>query len=309
MLRLFLIKILCVLTFSLFAQMDTTYVEPYPNSDLLAIHTTLKKFQISFSSAVTQSATFQNHNLGLGIRLKIKRVGLSFSVPVVTYNESVFGKPRSFGLGFNLYPRNFYVRGLLRYFRGFDNLNADNSLENPVFRADNQMWLFQLTGHYIFNGNRYSLRSAFKFVNRQKRSAGSWVLAIPVSYQWFAADSLRLPLSDNVDFQLDRYESIKLGLGGGYGYNQVWNNWSLNGLVTGGVEFRHLNYRNANTLNERNQFRVSPRLQIIGSFIYNERRWFSGIVGRYLPGIDAADGINTRIENWWLRVTVGRRFL
>lgn len=304
---LFVIVFVFVLSnFPSMGQIDTLYIEKIPDVKILAPHTTLRKFQIAFSTAVSEKVVFQNYNLGVGIRFKRKKLGVSLSVPLLAFNQSDFGKPKAYGFNFNIYPSSYYLQGTVRYLSGFDNLNALQNNE-PVFRPNDRMLYVNTTAHYAFNHRRYSLRSAFKMINKQKRSVGSWIVAIPISYQYFTSDSLRLPLKDKPDFKLDLYRSFKLGLSGGYAYSKVIGNWSANGLVTGGAEFRTLKYRNLSTRNLRNQFLVSPRLQLTASVVYNTRAFFAGLVGRYLPGLDTADGLNTRVQQWSVRLMIGKR--
>ena len=82
-----------------FAQLDSTFVESIPDSKTFAFHTTLKDFQISFSTNSADQITFQNNTLGIGFRAKYKKIGLSLSVPIVAFNKSPLGNPQSFTLG------------------------------------------------------------------------------------------------------------------------------------------------------------------------------------------------------------------
>ena len=170
------------------------------------------------------------------------------------------------------------------------------------------MIVASLAASHIFNSSRFSLRSAFKMVNRQKRSAGSWLISVPINYQAFLTKGLKLPLRDQTFFELGTYQSVKIGFGGGYGYTKVWGFWSATAVATGGAEFRRLRYQHAQTNAIRDQLYISPRLRMLGSIVYNTPHVFGGLVGHYLPGFDAIDGLNTRMENWRIRLMIGYRF-
>lgn len=145
-------------------------------------------------------------------------------------------------------------------------------------------------------------------INKQKQSAGSWLISVPLTYQYFSSDSLSIALKNQPDFTFDLYQSIKVGLGGGYAYTQVFGNWSATILAAGGAEFRSLKYRTTSNNSPKNKFLISPRLRLVGSITYNVPTHFIGIVGHYLPGIEIANGLNTRIENVFVRLFVGKRF-
>lgn len=289
------------------AQPDTSYIQKLPNDRVFGVITTLKNFDIAFSTTNSQRVYYQNSNLGIGIRLRYEWFGLSLSVPVIGFDKFKLGDPRSYNLGFSVYPSSFFFQGNLRHFTGFSNINALN--ENPAmaFREDMKMFYGNLEVMYLLNASRYSLRSAFKMIDRQKQSAGSWLVSTLVNYQKFSTDSLSLPLSEEEVFKLDLYKSFKGGLGGGYAYTYVWKNWSATGLVTSGVEFRRLFYRDADTHKYRNRFVINPRIRLFGSIIHNSPSFFYGLTFRFLPGVDIGDRLNTRVKNWRLRFTVGWR--
>lgn len=294
-----------LMPFSVFGQLDTNYIQVISNIKNFAFHSTLKKFSVNFSSNDGNTTTFENKNLGIGLRFQYKKIGVSMSVPVVNFKKSVLGKPLALGLGFNLYPKQFFVQGDFRFIKGFDQF-MDNT--TTVFRNDNKLISGSLIGNYIVNSEKFSLRSAFRMINQQKKSAGSWIVSVPVNVQLFSTDSLALRIG-STDLVIDNYQSIKVGLGGGYAYSYVSNHWSATLMTVGGVEFRRLKYRNSANQQFKDNFLISPRVRVLGSLIYNQDKFFGGFVGQYLPGLEATDGLNTRLENWRIRLVIGQRFL
>ena len=102
------------------------------------------------------------------------------------------------------------MQGTVQYIKGFDDLRALETAPSEVFRSNSNMFFTNLTGNYVFNHRRFSLRSAFKMINIQKRSAGSWIVSLPLNYQYFSADSLALALENQPDFKFDLYRSFKI---------------------------------------------------------------------------------------------------
>ena len=289
------------------AQIDTTYIAHFPVSTTVAIYSTYKDFRLSFSSAKTDGVLLQNSNLGIGVKIKYKKFGVSFSLPLISFNESDAQRPNTFGVSFNVFPDRYYVQGTLQYIRGFEDLTRFRE-PHPVFQGDSRMYYAGIAGHYILNHRQYSLRSAVQFVDRQKLSAGSWIISMPVNYQHFTTDRLQIPVVGDANFRIDHYRSIKIGLGGGFAYSWVKGYWSFNVLATGGVEFRDLAYGSPGEETRVSKFLLSPRVRCVASVVYNRPNGFVGLRTLYLPGYDTVDGLNTRVENTRVRLTFGKRF-
>lgn len=300
------ILLLLILSNVSLAQTDTLYVEEISNAKNVAIQTTVNNFRVSFYGSDSDKISFQNYHLGLGLRLKYQKIGIGFSVPVKSFVVAGEGRPVFYNLNFTLYPSSFLVQGEFRYIKGFDDLR--NIGNGSTFRSDDRMIVAGLAGTYLFNSKRFSLRSAFKLVNRQKRSAGSWLVSVPIAYHSFVGDSLSLKLANQQSFELGTYQSMKIGFGGGYAYTQVMRHWATTLLASGGLELRQLRYAHATTTTTRNQFLISPSLRFLASLVYNKDHLFGGLLGHYLPGIDRIDGLNTRVENWRIRLMIGYRF-
>ena len=200
------------------------------------------------------------------------------------------------------------MQGSFRYLSGFDQLPALENGSEAIFREDNRMIYTTLTGHYIFNAQRFSLRSAFRMVDRQKRSAGSWILNMPANFQQFRTDSLLLPGDGQADVEIDLYQSFQIGLGGGYAYSLVKGPWTGTALVTGGVAFRRQQFRGPANNQFRNHFTVNPRIRLLAAVVFNQPRFFYGVVGRYLPGLETSQKLHTRIVDWQVRFMIGYRF-
>ncbi|MEM1328324.1 MAG: DUF4421 family protein [Bacteroidota bacterium] len=285
----------------LFAQLDTIYIKPLPNTKVVSVHSLLRQFRLSFSSPNSEPVFFENYNLALGVRLKYKKIGLSFAVPVARLEDKSLGDSKAYVVGFGLYPKSFFVQGDMRYIQGLYDFR-DNR-----FREDMRAVYASFFGLHLFNADRLSLRSAFNLVNRQQRSAGSWLVSSVLEYQYFRTDSLAL-FAERNPLSITQYNSYKLGLGGGYAQSWVKGNWSMTGLASGGIEFRRLNYQSMQNTNFQDRFLLSPRLRFFGSVIYNADHLFYGVSGNYLPRLDVADQLNTRVMDWTIRLSLGWRF-
>lgn len=289
------------------AQIDTAYIHQFSATTTIAAYTTYKDFRLTFSSAVTDGVLMQNSSQGVGLRVRHKKLGLSVSVPLWSFNESDAGRSKAFGFNFNVFPEKFYLQGTLQYIRGFESL-TDLPNQPRGFHAGSRMYYCAVAGHYVLNHDRFSLGSAIQFVARQKKSAGSWIISAPLHYQAFTADSVLIPLERKPGFRINRYRSYRAGLGGGYAGSLVRGYWSLNALASGGIEFRYVAYRVLDQDNHRSKIVIGPRLRFVASILYNRSEFFVGLRGLHLPGIEKTDGLRTQIRHTRVRLIVGRRF-
>ena len=296
-----------LLSFNCLSQLDSNYVQEISNLKNISLHTTAKNFRIKISTEQDRMA-FNNVNLGLGFRIRYKGAGLSLSIPYASLSKSEVGKSFAGAISFHVYPDRFFLNGGIKYFRGFDGTISKGNQEFTVFRPDDKMVILEFMGHYIFDADRFSLRSAFKMVNKQIKSKGSWILSLPITYHNLHTDSLRLNTDANGDFVLNDYRAIKIGLGGGYGYTQVFKDLSLTAVVSAGAELRHLYYFDKYEERQSTQLVINPLVKIFSSIVYDREKYFYALVGTYLPASETIEGLNTRVRDWKIRFLVGRRF-
>ncbi|MEM7660325.1 MAG: hypothetical protein AAF399_29740, partial [Bacteroidota bacterium] len=129
------------------SQSDSTYIERLPHWKNLAVHTTLNRFQLRLTSPDGSQQTFQNYHLGLGVRVKYKKIGLSLSVPIVHFQRTISERPLHVNLGFQLLPRQWFLMGGIRLIRGFESPASGGS--PALFHPLDQMIHVHLTSHYL----------------------------------------------------------------------------------------------------------------------------------------------------------------
>ena len=290
------------------AQLDSFYVQSTFHTPTVGLQTTYKHFSLSFSGAAVRPMVLQNRNLSLGIRVKYKNIGFALALPVTSYNSSGFSTPNAFGFAIQLLPAQYFLQANFQYIKGFEDLSVLRTQSDAVFQPERKMIYGEFIGNYVFNHKKFSLRSALKMINIQKRSAGSWLVSVPVNYQYFTTDGLSVAAKDESDEQVDLYRSFRIGVGGGYAYTQVVGSWSATVLMTGGMEFRSWKFRDLTSDTYNSEFLLRPRIRILSSIVYNKPSYFVGLVGRYLSGLEVADGLNVRVKDFGIRLLVGRRF-
>jgi hypothetical protein len=137
------------------------------------------------------------------------------------------------------------------------------------------------------------LSAALRFNNRQKKSAGSWILGAPVSYHFARFGS-----------QEDNYfERYSLAAMGGYGYSLVKSNWTYTAIGKVGADIRYSTY------GAFDELAVRPAINLMLSSVYDIGDYFIGMTYNFYPEYDYSKEFNVEITNWKLRLYVGKRFL
>ena len=308
-LRPFFLFFFFLLTFvKLFSQeKDTSYITPLSNSKVFGLHTTLQKFELQFQSNKKELNSFETHNVGIGFRFKFKKIGASVSFPIVALGSGDKDKSRLLGIRFGLFPASFYVNGQFRVVSGLDNLKSLTSQPIQTFQKEIQGYYASLYGAYLFNRDQFSLRSAFRMVDRQQRSSGSWLISSTLELHNYQLDSLQLPLNDISDNSISQYKRFNIALGGGYAYTWVIGHWSATALVSAGIEGSQQIYLNDENSKSR-QYQLKPRINGFASIIHNDDHFFYGVQGSYLPELGKSATLDVLAKYWMVRTTVGWRF-
>lgn len=279
-------------TYSIHAQhhdsLRNQYVKRYPDHSF--IYPLIKQRSSSFSvqrrNLDREAITFRpNHSVSMGLGLYVFDVGveLSFNVPMDERSSAQFGTSdvrdlsglivgNNWGLDFFTQKyKGFYVAGLARIFPN------DNGV---AVRSDISLRSTGVNGFYIFNKQKFSLRSAYNFAERQFRSGGSWALSGTLNTSSFESDTVVLTSRLRGQVGLEKtYGDLTFttfSLAPGYTYNFIYKNWFLNFSLAIGPAHHWIYY-----VDEIGR----PRYDIIiNSFIdnrvalgYNSDRWFGGI--------------------------------
>ena len=137
---------------------------------------------------------------------------LGFSLSAALNPAKLVGKYRDFELNFNSYGRHFGYDIIFQdahNFTGWHDMDGMDRIELPANMLS--VRTLNLNGFYIFNGRRFSFPAAFTQSYFQRRSAGSFLVAVS-------------GMGQHTTLKWEQETQIKMtniGIGGGYGYNYV----------------------------------------------------------------------------------------
>ena len=137
---------------------------------------------------------------------------LGFSLSAALNPAKLMGKYRDYELNFNSYGRRFgydIIYQDAHNFTGWYDMEGMERIELPANMLS--VRTLNLNAFYIFNGRRFSFPAAFTQSYIQRRSAGSFLVAVS-------------GMGQHTTLKWEQETQIKMtniGIGGGYGYNYV----------------------------------------------------------------------------------------
>jgi hypothetical protein len=263
------------------------YIEEFP--DDFSIWPMLKYRALSFSiedKKEEQPAVIFNPNndfkMGAGFYLFEVSFEVSFSVPIAVRNEAIYGKSKATDLQINMLTKSV---GLDLYYQKYTGFYKDDERvkilagEPYPQRPDIFTRNAGLSVFYVWNNKKFSIRSSYNYADRQKKSAGSFILYGTINSFSVEGDSAILSVSnqgelgEGSDFSRLRYTTFSVAPG--YSYNLVLKRVFFNGTFALGPAHHWIYYR-AETGNGHYDilFNSSYTLRLAAG--YSGNRFFTG---------------------------------
>ena len=236
---------------------DTTYIEDYSDWLVLRAYGIYKDFEMGISRNYLHQSILmgpnQNLNLGFGFNYRWLGINFGFNFPFVNDDDDIYGHTRRMDGQMNLYGRKFIFDGHFQLYKGLYMRNPkafyDYEKGEVQFPIMPQHKIVTLGGsfYYMFNHQKFSSRSVFTNNERQKKSAGSWMLGGFLDMNLLSTDSVVVPEFRDKELLLpeDNFRSsrtINAGIKGGYIYTFVfWKEFYINIAFQPG--FGYGNYR------------------------------------------------------------------
>ncbi|MEQ8424344.1 MAG: DUF4421 family protein, partial [Cyclobacteriaceae bacterium] len=222
-------------------------------------------------------------SVGLHLHLLDVNLGVTFSVPIDTKSEQLFGSSDVSDLQLTAITKKWFADAYYQRYDGFYVQSQDNVIPSGQpfpQRADLSTINYGASFAYIFNNQKFSLRAPYLFSERQLSSKGSFLLSSVFSSFSVAADSSFIPAAQWVEWgrgaEARQVQFTSLGLAPGYSHTFVVRHFFLNLAFALGPAHYWVNYQGVN-LPARYDIRIDfYSLGRIG-IGYNGERFFSGI--------------------------------
>ena len=302
---------------------DTIYIKSYRDVFTFRLLTTNKKSEFDITHETNgNSIEYEPNsslNLGFGFTYKWFGLNLAFNFPFINNDDEIYGKTQRLDLQSSIFSRKFAVDLFLQFYKGY--YVANPTILNPGWlpgdpypiRGDIRSFSLGGTYNYIFNHDKFSYRAAFNFNERQKKSAGSFLVGGGVLLYNLLSDSGLIPnqlFPDSVEvINIDGVKINSIYALGGYAHTFVIRNWYFTlGLGLGpGLSSTKTKLTNDEFKKVRSRFSVITEFR--GSVGYNSDVFYAGL--SWYTGAFAIDSSNDILITYSLskiNFYVGYRF-
>lgn len=295
------------------------YIKKFP--DYFFVYPVLKQRSLNFELAKADRSallTYKPNNtysLGLGVYLFEVGLELGFAIPLKEQSIDRFGESEVRDIQLNLLAKRWGVDIFYQRYSGFyllDNENEPRVNEPFPQRPDIDTKNFGVTGHYVFNNQKFSFRSAYNFSERQLYSKGSFLLFAAINTFRVAADSSivnhnrQMDFGSDVDFTRLRYTTFSIAPG--YTYNLTYKNFFLNTTLSFGPAHHWINYDLEGSEAEHNDIAINSFITARVAIGYNGYRLFGGISFISQGSSIKFEDVNFSNNNGVFKIIMGYRF-
>lgn len=274
-------------------------------------------FQFDDPGSSGNSIVFRPNNsygLGVGVYMFDLAVEFVFNVPLDVQKESNYGTTSAQDIQLNIVSKAWGADVIYQRYNGFYLSNPDGAIsptgaypQRPDFQTEN----YGVSGIYIFNHRKFSLRSAFTFADRQLKSSGSFVLGAAYNSFHLSADSsiLNAHYSAKVGItqSVKRINYETFSVAPGYAYNFIWNNFYVSGQLLAGPAIQLLGYEGrAGEKNAETKLNTFASLRLAVG--YSTDRFFTGFTFASQVRNVKFENIQFSNTSSTMRILVGWRF-
>ena len=265
------------------------YIKSY--QDKFFLWPVLKQRSLSFKledpKGGGKSAEFKpNSSVGLGLGMYLFDLGfeLVFAVPLGEKKESTYGKTKATDLQLNILSKRWGADIFYQRYNGVYLSNPDSPVpvnqpypQRPDVRTEN----YGVTGIYVFNPDRFSLRSSFTFADRQLKSSGAFLLSGTFSSFQIDADSAILnPTYVALLGLKNSFESLDyrtFSVAPGYAHNFIIKkDFFISASAAVGPAVQQFHYRDIQGLDHSNT-KVNSFIDARLAIGYSNDRFFAGL--------------------------------
>lgn len=295
-----------------------TYVESF--HDYFFLYPLLKQrstaVEIKRSDNKSQALTFRPNNAftgGLGLYLFELGVEVTFAIPVDQQKNTLYDTSKAFDLQLNMLTNHWGADIFYQNYRGFYVTDPTNPVPANMplpKRGDMVTENLGLNGIYFFNKRKFSFRSSYNFAERQRKSAGSFLLAGTLNSYHLQTDSALYGKKYEALFgkesDVTEFRATSFSVSPGYSYTLVFHNFFLNSSLSLGPALNFVNYEVQDALYQARKINGFSDIRI--AFGYNGARFFSGVTFVSQSRYTKFNEVQLSASSTTFRMLMGYRF-
>jgi hypothetical protein len=306
-------------------QVDTNYIAKYYDRLQVTLVGINKGYNARiYSSAIDKTLLYSSNTgstFGFGLDYKFLTFEYTKDIPGLFQPDPRKGVSDNFVLRFGLTGGKFVFTGLVQSYAGMYIKNPQDFIPNWNVNVDGYPHredigsvdlLFSL--NYFTKPERYSNMAGLWQIDRQLKSAGSFVYGLTWRLSALYADSTIVPVTFRRSLEpLDQFRigaSNTLGVNIGYAHNFVFaKKFFVNFMLVPGLNLQNGNY----VYDNGSTYRIKSEPGFHGDFRfvvgYNAEHNYAGIhFANYHLAHSIAEGISVGNNTTYLRFFVGHRF-
>ena len=304
-------------------RVDTTFIASY--NRMLHVHLLLEDTDFALRFISDQDRLIYKPNVsssvGIGVSYSWLSVNATIPTPNAGKDESEKGLTNQFNLGLSLNGRKVWFDTRYQQYKGL-------YLSNPEVLAED--WFQQNTGYpvrpditsrtfytrlfYSFNNERFSHPATTFRRERQKKSAGSFLLGGTFIYSQVAGDSSLVPSRIQSSFPEDanlvRYRSSTYSVNVGYAHTFVFKKYLFTSLsLRPGLALRSRSGLQPGNVAADLPAQFGLQGDGRATFGFNSNKYYGGITGSLMVSSGSLEASN-RQRSYYSEVQIlfGRRF-
>ena len=291
------------------AQVDTIYIVEEKTNYTLGLSTRYRQYSVDLLNDKSKEWDVNKNDISIGIRARYKWLNLAVIFAIHDlYDEQSFA-PDLVNIDVKLYPNSYFVKANIQYTSLLQ--PVPNVLSNlSEFSKSSKLMSVTLWAAYLFNSDQISLSSSYSFVDRQKKTAGSWLIASFLEEHRLSIDSDEAnDLDFLADFLPNSLNKTRLGIGGGYTQSIVWNDFVWNSILTGGFEIARAVSDLSPLIEPKIMYDLAPNIRFNSSLVYHRKSYYFALIGEFYPDVfSTSDSFDLEKNHWWIRLGYGYKF-
>lgn len=302
-------------------EIDTTFITPYYN--FLHIHPIGEDRNYSLYVSDKKSAIAYKPNvpfsIGAGLSYKWLNLALMFKLPFTDKALERKGKTNQVGFGLSYTGRKLLISTYYQSAKGMylsnpEEFDLDWFSKNNSYpiREDLLVRTLFTQTYYIFNYKKFSNRAAYSFQERQKKSAGSFLLGGSFNFFQLRSDSSLAFFPGNEAFNDKRsvnFNSYGFSVNPGYAHTLVFKKiFFASVFLRPGIAFKMNKAFDLTETKGPYKFQLGWEGNISATLGINNDNYYGGISYSLLLFSDKLKDTGIYNSYTYLKILIGRRF-
>lgn len=270
---------------------DTTFIEDYRHKMSISALFEFKNYLLAVfrkgNKTLNYTSNLPKPLYGMSMSYRWLNFGFTVAIPKLSISNTNFSESNGFSLSLSPTGRSFYMRNFYEEYSGY-RLRNPEEVNSPLTQDDIntdfpslKTHTFYTTLYYGFNHDKFSYRSLVFQSEKQKKSAGSFIVGLSGGFKWINSPSDRPFVPDSIG-EIPKavvgLEYFNIGINGGYAHTFVIKkNMNISLLGVPGLHYLDGKYKYHDNTQEKIATRLGLNTEVRVQLGYNTKRFFGSL--------------------------------